>query len=90
MVMKRLGLLAIFGAAFVLPAAPIHADAGSSADERKIERLETAYRKAERGAQTMGKKRLHHQNQMKRLDNVLDRLEAGQDVDPSEFDRLLR
>lgn len=88
--MKKKGLVASLATALIVSGAPIYAADTVSVDQEKIERLETAYRKAELGSRMIGKKRLHHQNRMKRIDDVLNRLQADQDVDPSEFDRMLR
>jgi len=90
--MKKKGLAVVvsLAAALILSGAPIHADDTASVNREKIEALETAYRKAELGSRMIGKKRLHHQNRMKRIDDVLNRLQADQDVDPSELDRMLQ
>jgi len=88
--MRKKGLVASLATALVLSGAPIYASETASVNQEKIEGLETAYRNAELGSRMIGKKRLHHQNQMKRIDDVLNRLKADQDVDPSEFDRMLQ
>jgi hypothetical protein len=86
--MKRTILFATLGAVLLLVGSA-HADTERKAD-RDLERAQIAYEKAERSARMIGKKRLHHENRMKRLDDVIDRLEAGHDVSPTELDALIR
>ncbi len=90
--MRKQIFLAVCGA--LIMSVPAYASSGEkesrSVDPETAQRIDTAYQKTARGARLMGKKRLHYQNRVKRLDNVLERLEAGEDVDPREINALIR
>ncbi len=82
--MKRILVLAI-AAVFMLASAPAWGES-----ERLIEKLEVAEKETSRLADTPSKKRFSHKQRNKQINQLLERLEQGEDVDASEVDRLLR
>lgn len=82
--MKRILIMAI-AAVFMAASAPAFGET-----EKIIEKLQVAEKETSRLADTPSKKRFSHKQKNNQINELLDRLERGEEVDPSEVDRLIR
>lgn len=83
--MKRTLIMAIAAVFAVAAWGPAFAET-----EKMVEKLQVAERETSRLADTPSKKRFSHKQKNKQINDMLERLEQGEQVDPSEIDRLLR
>jgi hypothetical protein len=83
--MKKIGA-SVLGTLFLLAAAV----PGLAATEQKVEKLRDKQERLARNAAAPGKKKMLYKQMNRRIDGLLERLESGEQVDPSEIDALLR